>query len=65
VGGVLQESTPNQMRATRWTPKMLVAILAGIAVGAMLFALVTDLGVWYLIFGVGVGFGVYKTLKRR
>ena len=27
----------------------------------MLFALVTDLGVWYLIFGVSIGFSVYQT----
>jgi predicted Kef-type K+ transport protein len=44
---------------------MLIAILAGIAAAAMLFALVTDLGVWYLIFGVGIGFSVYQTVKRR
>lgn len=55
----------NETRATRLTPKMLIAILAGIAAAAMLFALVTDLGVWYLIFGVSIGFSVYQTLKRR
>ena len=44
---------------------MLIDILAGIAAAAMLLALVTGLGVWYLIFGVTVGLSVHQILKPR
>jgi hypothetical protein len=49
VGSVIQESTPrsNETRATRFTPNMLIAILAGMAAAAMLFAIVTGLRVLY------------------
>jgi hypothetical protein len=43
---------------------MLISILAGIAAAAMLFAFATDLGVWYIAFGVSVGFSVYHGLNR-
>jgi hypothetical protein len=55
----------NETRATRLTTKMLFAILTGTAAAAMLFALATDLGVLYLIFGASIGFSVYQALKRR
>jgi hypothetical protein len=53
----------NRTNATRFSPNMLIAVLVGIAAAAMLFAMVTDLGVLYPLFGVGVGFSVYKTVK--